>query len=263
MPRLTKEKIKNKLDYHYRAFDKTQISPDPLEFPHRYSNFYDIEISAFIASVFAYGNIKQIMATLENIFEIVGESPYDFVNNYRWKKNSKFFKNTKHRFYSSEDIASLFDVLNQVYSAYGSLNYMFLLYYFSKETNLKNSISLFSHNLLDIASKHNRLTPGLKFMFPDPYKGSACKRMNLFLRWMIRKDELDFGLWKEITADKLVIPVDTHIAAISKELKLTKRNNVSWSMAEEITGNLKKFNSDDPVKYDFALCHIGMRKLKF
>ena len=80
---------------------------------------------------------------------------------------------------------------------------------------------------------------------------------------MIRKDELDFGLWKEITTDKLVIPVDTHIAAISRELKLTKRKNVSWAMAEEITNNLKKYNTEDPVKYDFALCHIGMRKLKF
>ena len=87
--------------------------------------------------------------------------------------------------------------------------------------------------------------------------------MNLFLRWMVRKDELDFGLWKEIPTDKLVIPVDTHIAAISKQLYLTKRKNVSWLMAEEITNNLKKYNADDPVKYDFALCHIGMRKLKF
>jgi uncharacterized protein (TIGR02757 family) len=263
MPRLTKEQIKNKLDYHYRAFDRTQISPDPLEFPHRFSNLYDIEISAFIASVFAYGNIKQIMATLENIFEIIGESPYDFVNNYRWKKNSKYFKNVTHRFYTPDDTAALFDILNQVYSAYGSLKYMFLLYYFAKEPNLKNSISLFSRNHLDIASRHTNITNGLKFMFPDPYKNSPCKRMNLFLRWMIRKDELDFGLWKEITTDKLVIPVDTHIAAISRELKLTKRKNVSWLMAEEITENLKKYNADDPVKYDFALCHIGMRKLIF
>ena len=263
MPRLTKEKIKRKLDYHYRTFDRTKISPDPLEFPHRFSNFYNIEISAFVSSVFAYGTLKQIMATLENIFKIMGESPYDFVTNFNWIKHSKYFKNIKYRFYSSEDIVSLFDMLNLVYNAYGSLNYMFLLYYYSKETNLKNSISHFSHNLLDIANYHSNTTPGLKFMFPDPYNGSPCKRMNLFLRWMIRKDELDFGLWQEIPTDKLIIPVDTHIAAISKELNLTKRKNVSWAMAEEITENLKKFNAEDPVKYDFALCHIGMRKLKF
>ena len=95
-------------------------------------------------------------------------------------------------------------------------------------------------------------------MFPLPKKGSACKRMNLFLRWMVRKDELDFGLWKEIPTAKLVIPVDTHIARICKSLKLTKRKNVSWQMAEEITMNLKKFDANDPVKYDFALFGMGV-----
>lgn len=107
-------------------------------------------------------------------------------------------------------------------------------------------------------------------MFPLPEKGSACKRMNLFLRWMVRKDELDFGLWTclsgrqdEIPTSKLIIPVDTHIARICKQLKLTKKKNVSWKMAEEITNNLKKFDPNDPVKYDFALCHIGMRKQVF
>jgi uncharacterized protein (TIGR02757 family) len=108
-----------------------------------------------------------------------------------------------------------------------------------------------------------KVSSGLKFMFPNPAKGSACKRINLFLRWMIRKDELDFGLWNEIPTNKLVIPVDTHVAKISASLKLTKRKNVSWQMAEEITENLKKFDPVDPVKYDFALCHIGMRKMKF
>jgi uncharacterized protein (TIGR02757 family) len=103
----------------------------------------------------------------------------------------------------------------------------------------------------------------LKFMFPLPEKGSACKRMNLFLRWMVRKDELDFGLWSEIPTSKLIIPVDTHIARICTQLRLTKRNNVSWQMAEEITENLKKFDPNDPIKYDFAICHIGMRKLDF
>nr|MBP9121411.1 TIGR02757 family protein [Ignavibacterium sp.] len=94
-------------------------------------------------------------------------------------------------------------------------------------------------------------------------KGSACKRMNLFLRWMVRKDELDFGLWKEISTSKLVIPVDTHIARISRSLNLTKRKNADWKMAEEITLNLKRFDAEDPIKYDFAICHIGIRKLKF
>jgi len=99
-------------------------------------------------------------------------------------------------------------------------------------------------------------------MFPDPKKGSACKRMNLFLRWMVRKDDMDLGLWGEIPTSKLIIPVDTHVARIAKELGLTKQTTANWKMAEEITENLKMFDREDPVKYDFALCHIGMRKLK-
>ena len=264
MPRLTKEKIKNKLIYHYRAFDRTTISPDPLEFPHRFSSPPDIEIAAFIASVFAYGSVTQILNTLEKVFEVMDNDPANFVLEYKLKKEGKLFKNLKHRFYTGEDIASLFAGLSKIYNVYGSLNYLFLLYYFEKAENIKGALSFFSRNLTSIVSKEgNRQSDGIKFMFPDPLKGSACKRQNLFLRWMIRNDELDFGLWKEIPASKLIIPVDTHIAQISKYLKLTKRKNVSWQMAEEITNNLKKFDPNDPVKYDFALCHIGMRKLKF
>ena len=100
-------------------------------------------------------------------------------------------------------------------------------------------------------------------MFPLPEKASACKRMNLFLRWMVRKDELDFGIWDKIPTSKLLIPVDTHIARICSMLGLTSRKNPDWKMAEEITNNLKKIDPEDPVKYDFALCHIGMRKLEF
>ena len=162
-----------------------------------------------------------------------------------------------------EDVAKFFFSLNKIYSSYGSLKYFFLLYYFERDLNLKNAISFFSQNFMEIISEKGSITHGIKFMIPDPLKGSACKRMNLFLRWMIRKDELDFGLWNEIPPSKLVIPVDTHVAKICKQLKLTKKKNESWQMAEEITEHLKRFDASDPVKYDFAICHIGMRKLTF
>ena len=196
---------------------------------------------------------------------IVKTNPYHFVLNFS-PKDHKRFVGLKHRFYSENDILKLFVVLNQVYQQFGSLKYLFLSSYNSEDINLKNAISKFSHHLIHIfqvTSETQKVSQGIKFMFPLPEKGSACKRMNLFLRWMVRKDELDFGLWKEIPTSKLIIPVDTHIARISRSLKLTNRKNVSWQMAEEITENLKKFDPVDPVKYDFALCHIGMRKMKF
>jgi len=254
--------LKKKLGQHYKYFDFSQISPDPLEFPHRFKNYYDIEISAFISSVFAFGNVRQINNTLEKIHLLMNSQPHEFVQNYSYKVGLKLFKDMRHRFYSSEDISKLFSSLNKIYSNYGSLKYFFLLYYFEKDANLKNSISFFSKNFLELNSEKGNITHGIKFMIPDPLRGSACKRMNLFLRWMVRKDELDFGLWNEIPTSKLVIPVDTHVAKICMQLKLTKQKNVSWKMAEEITERLKRFDAADPVKYDFALCHIGMRKLE-
>jgi len=257
--------LEQKLDYHYKVFDKTKISPDPLEFLHFYKNEQDIEVIGFLASVFAYGNVKQINNSLERIRTIVKNKPFTYVVKFT-QKDYKDFKGLKHRFYSQEDIVNLFLVLKDVFLNYGSLKNLFLDFYNPHEPNLKNSVSKFSNHLVDIVKKETNqqeVSRGVMFMFPLPEKGSACKRMNLFLRWMVRKDELDCGLWNEIPTSKLLIPVDTHIAKICKSLKLTRRKNVNWKMAEEITEKLKKFDPNDPVKYDFALCHIGMRKMKF
>lgn len=257
------KKLKKKLDYHYRYFDKSKISPDPLEFPHRFNNYYDIELSAFLSSIFAYGNIAQIINFLEKIHNILSPSPYNFVMNFNPQKESKKFNTLVYRFYEPYDIITLFITLKKIYSEYGKLKSFFLNGKISEEIKMKGQILDFSQNMLRLIRKKYDITPGIKFMFPDPKQGSACKRINLFLRWMVRKDELDFGLWNEIPTSKLIIPVDTHVANISKMLGLTDKKNVSWFMAEEITENLKKFDPEDPVKYDFAICHIGMRKMNF
>ena len=254
--------LKDKLEYHYKAFNKSQISPDPLEFLHKYINEKDIEVMGFIASVFAYGNITQIINTLNRFVHLADNQPFNFISNYSKSGKTKLI----HRFYTAKDADALFILLNRAYSDFGTLKNLFLNFYNPDSENLKEAISEFSKYFIKSYNKLNRreeLSIGIRFMFPSPELESACKRMNLFLRWMVRKDELDFGLWKEITPDKLIIPVDTHVARISRKLKLTKRKNVSWRMAEEITAKLKKFDPLDPVKYDFAICHIGMRKLKF
>lgn len=255
--------LQQKLDYYYKTFDRTKLEPDPLQFPHLFKNEKDIEVMAFVASVFAYGNVKQIINSLQKFLELAHNRPFSFIKNFDESGRAKEILFI-HRFYSSKDIIQLFHLLKLAYSEFYSLKSLFLLGYNKADRSTKNAISNFSNYFLEKAFKEFRnLSRGLKFMFPLPEKGSACKRMNLFLRWMVRKDELDFGLWNEIPASKLIIPVDTHVARICKQLKLTKRKNVSWKMAEEITKNLKKFDPDDPVKYDFAICHIGMRKLSF
>ena len=259
--------LKLKLDYHYKAFDKSKISPDPLQFLHLFKDENNIESFGFIASVMAYGNVIQINNSLNKILEITGRNPFSFVSNYSNSGDKGYFKNFKHRFYSSDDIHLLFLILHNVYKKYGSLKNLFIDSYDKNDFNIKDSLSRFTSKLLYIAEKENSnfpISPGVKFMFPLPQKGSACKRMNLFLRWMVRKDELDLGIWqKAISKEKLIIPVDTHVAKVCKSLNLTKRKIADWKMAEEITSNLRKIDPGDPIKYDFAICHIGMRKIKF
>jgi uncharacterized protein (TIGR02757 family) len=256
--------LKQKLEYHYKAFDKSKLSPDPLQFLHYFKDEQDIEIMGFLASVFAYGNVKQIENTLEKIIANFDEKPYQFIKRFRYSKKLNTLNAIKHRFYSSDDIINLFMILSKEINEYGSLKNIFLKGYKFSDENVKIGITNFSkHFLHSFNETFGKISNGIKFMFPLPEKGSACKRMNLFLRWMVRKDDLDFGIWSEIGKNKLIIPVDTHIARICKNLKLTKRKNVSWKMAEEITEKLKKFDSNDPVKYDFAICHIGIRKLTF
>lgn len=256
--------LKDRLDWHYLNFDRTKLSPDPLEYPHHFSDYEDIELIGFIASVFAYGNVKQIKNSLENILNIFEPSPSEFILNLNKNKSKEKLKGIKHRFYSAEDILNLFYLLKIVIQKNGSLKNLFLRHYSEKDISIKNALSEFSKEFLSIYEEElGSFTTGIKFMFPLPERNSACKRMNLFLRWMVRKDELDFGLWGEIQTNKLIIPVDTHVARICKGLKLTTLKNISWKMAEEITNNLKKFDPIDPVKYDFAICHIGIRKLKF
>lgn len=258
--------LKQKLEYHYKAFDKSRISPDPLQFLHLYKDEKDIEIAGFISSVFAYGNVKQIINTLEKIFKATEGNPYQFVLNFNENKEGKNLKGIKHRFYTEGDLILLFSAINLVLNEHVTLKNLFLNYYSPKDKNIKNALSGFSYYFIEsvkLLTGRKYVGRGIKFMFPLPELGSACKRMNLFLRWMVRKDELDFGLWKEIPADKLIIPVDTHVARICKSLRLTERKIIGWKMAEEITENLKKYDPVDPVKYDFAICHIGMRKIIF
>ncbi len=256
--------LKQKLDYHYNAFDRSKLEPDPLQFLHLFNDEKDIEVMGLIASLFAYGSLKQIIYSLNKIIEITKNEPYSFIRQFDFQKDKIKFNGLKHRFYAERDITHLFSLIQTAYREFGSLKNLFSKGFNKNDENVKNGITNFSEYFLNSYKKmYGNFSNGIKFMFPLPQKGSACKRMNLFLRWMVRNDELDCGLWNEISPNKLIIPVDTHIARICKQLKLTNRKNVNWKMAEEITGKLKRFDPVDPVKYDFALCHIGMRKIEF
>ena len=162
--------LSQKLDFHYEAFDKSKISPDPLQFLHLYKEEGDIEVMGFIASLFAFGNVKQIINSLEKIRRIVGEKPYSYVVKFT-QKDYKDFKGLKHRFYSQEDIIHLFLVMKGVYQNYGSLKNLFLSFYNPQEPNLKNAISKFSNHFVKIVmeqTNQDKVSQGIKFMFPKP-----------------------------------------------------------------------------------------------
>lgn len=241
-------------------FGRERLSPDPLEIPHRFTDARDIEIAAFFAAKFAYGAVSQIIKNVNDLLSRLDDQPFRVLSQTEdlEERISGFY----YRFYSTEDVISLLYAIRHFINEKGSLKALFLEG-FDDNHSLREGIQHFSSSFLQFAEREGRLTRGFAHFFPLPEKGSACKRMNLFLRWMVREDELDFGFWKEIGKENLIIPLDLHIARISKEIGLTTRNDSSWKTAEEITMKLREFDPDDPVKYDFALCHISMRKMEF
>lgn len=258
------KKLFELLEHLYSKYNKKDFDSDPIDFPHKFKYKNDIEVAAFISSLFAFGNVSSMKSVLAKLFNELGNSPYDIIINYDKNKLKKIGSKFYYRFYSGDDISVLLLVLNSILNRKKNLEQLFLDGYSNECENIKNSLHQFLDNFrTEIRNQKLNCSHGLKYMFTSPGAGSACKRMNLFLRWMVRKDTVDFGIWKGIRTDQLIIPVDTHIARISKKLKLTNRKSVNWKMAEEITKSLKRFDSNDPVKYDFALCHIGINKENF
>lgn len=250
------------------------LDTDPVSIVHKIKGEKSRETAAFISSVFAFGNVKTIKASILKVLHPMGNNVYDFIKHYEKLQhesllNSKksqrsklyLFQGIGHRFIKGNDISCLVNTLHFVLKEYGSIENLFMQY-FTKENNLRKSLEVFTKNIREIYCRNNSdfCERTLRFMLPSPEKGSACKRMNLFLRWMVRKDEIDLGIWKGIKKNELIIPLDTHIARISKSLGFTKRKTLGWNMASEITENLKKFDPLDPLKYDFALTRIGMLK---
>lgn len=234
---------------------------DPIMYPKRFGNNKDIEVTAFIASVFAFGSISQIMKILERISGVIGKKPYNFCKSYSEESSYFLDNNIYYRFYSPSDIEALFFSIRYHLLQYGSLEKYFNSLYRGNENSLYKAVELFCKSFREKAFEYQgKETTGLKFMFPDPAKGSACKRFQLFLRWMVRKDNIDFGIWKVIPKSELLIPVDTHIKKVALRYKLTRMSSVTWTMAQQITDSLKKFSKEDPVRYDFSLCHNEILK---
>ncbi len=260
----TRPALKRRLDFLYRAYTKQYLSTDPLEFLHRYPNPKDKEIVGLIASGLAYGRVQGIKASIERVLGVIGGSPFKFVVRFEPLNGKGLFKGFRHRFNTGDDIACLLYFARQMIEESGSIGGFFLKGYSGPEKTIKEALEAFGRNALSLDSgriygaKSLPKKAGIRFFFPLPSDGSPCKRLNLYLRWMVRRDSLDFGIWKEVSPARLIIPLDTHIARISGNIGLTRRKNPDWKMTEEITEALRRLDPEDPVKYDFALCRLGI-----
>ena len=256
--RLVKLKdVLEKLYSNYNRYDL--IKPDPLQFLYRYDNPFDMEVAAFLAADLAYGRVEQIQKSLTNLFERMGESPYAFIKGFG-KAEQKSLKGFKHRFTTDQDISDLMMLLHKILNQYGSIEKFFIQGFNPGDRNIVPALSKFCNSLLEMYSaKHNGKTSrGIQYLLASPAKGSACKRLNLFLRWMVRDDDVDTGLWKSIDKARLVVPIDVHMGRLCKILGFYNRKAVSLATAIKITGGFAEIEPADPVKYDFALSRIGI-----
>ena len=255
--------LKNILDSFYLEYDFAgRMSHDPVRFPHRYQDPLDIEIAGFLASSFAYGRVGLFSVVVEKVLGIMGKSPYAFTLGFDVTEHRKMFAGIKYRFNEHDDVLCLLYLLHTLLRDYASIEKAFKSYYRAEDRDIGSALAGLMNTFLrtDTSAVYGKdIKPyGLRQFFPSPENGSACKRANLFLRWMIRDRDIDFGIWNSIPKNKLIIPLDTHIARISRCLGLTHRKSQDWKMAVEVTRSLMKFDPEDPVKYDFALCHHGI-----
>jgi len=264
--RASGQTLKSTLNRFYQEYDfQKRLLHDPIELPHRYRNPRDIEIAGFLASSFAYGKVGLFKPVVEKVLSSMGKSPYDFLMHFSVARHARLFHGIQYRFNRNEDILCLLFMLRAVLRKEGSLEGSFMKHYQDDDENIGNALSGMINDFLSVstAKVYGRdIRPaGLAQFFPSPAGGSTCKRQNLFLRWMVRDRDIDFGIWKGIPKNKLVIPLDTHIMKISQCLGLTNRKSADWKTAVEITESLKRFDPEDPLKYDFALCHHGISGL--
>ena len=235
------------IEYNQPAF----IGSDPISIPHHFSKKQDIEIAGFLTATISWGNRKSIVANGHRLMQIMDNSPYDFLCN-ATPKDFKPFLRFVHRTFNGDDCLFFLTSLRHIYSQHQSLEPLFGT---MNEHGAAYAISRFreiflSTDHLDRSEKH----------IANPLGGSAAKRINMFLRWMVRHDYrgVDFGIWKSINASNLICPLDVHAGNVARKLGLLQRTTNDWKAAEELTANLRKFDPGDPVKYDFALFGLGV-----
>ena len=259
------DQLKTTLEQLYGARSQQHLANDPLSFCHRFRDPRDREIAGLIASCLAYGNVKIILRNLDQVFSLIGPSPRRFVETFDPKEGLHRFAGFKHRFNDGRDLCALLLAIRTMLDEADSIEAFFLAGMDPEGDDITGALNEFSAGVLafDYSEVFGCVTPPpgsyFPFFFPSPASGSACKRLCMYLRWMVRpSDGIDLGVWSSVSPAQLIIPVDAHIQRICRLLGFTSRKQADWKMAREITAHLRRLDPADPVKYDFSLCHLGI-----
>jgi uncharacterized protein (TIGR02757 family) len=243
------------LERLYKRFNRREyVNPDPLEFVSDFNNLHDREVAGIVASSLAFGNVKQIIGSVDSVLSVMGQSPADFLDGSTPRRIESSFVGFKHRWITGRDMALMLLGLRRVMKKYGSLEKCFGAGVSESDKDVVPALTRFVDEIVG-AGGDFRMS-----LLPSPCRKSACKRLNLFLRWMVRTDNVDPGGWKCVPASMLLVPLDTHIHRLSLLLGLTSRRQKGLETAREITNALREISPEDPVKYDFALTRLGIRR---
>ncbi len=246
--------LKDFLDSKVEKFNQVQfIELDPISIPHQYKKKQDIEIAGLLTSVLAWGQRVTVINKSRELLSLMDNSPHDFLLHHKLN-DLKPFEKFKHRTFNATDALYFVEALKNIYQKYSSMEDAFLV--LTDEPHVGSGLINF-HNLFFSLDDFPHRT---KKHISTPERKSACKRINMYLRWMVRSDNkgVDFGLWRKISSSQLICPLDLHVERVARKLKLIKRKQVDWETALELTSNLKILDSTDPVKYDFALFGLGI-----
>ncbi|MEQ8766484.1 MAG: TIGR02757 family protein [Planctomycetota bacterium] len=244
--------------------DVTELRRDPLLIPHEYDDPADAELAGLIAACLAYGRVETILQSVRTVLGILGDRPAIGLMATSARENLRALSGFRHRFNGEHDLALLLHYAREMIRRSGSIGEFFAEGDPGGET-IEGALSEFCRRALAIdprpviGRKTLPVKAGVRYLLSSPANGSACKRMNLLLRWMIRPaDGLDLGLWQGVGPHRLVMPLDTHTARISRYLGLSSRRSIDWRMAVEVTESLRKIDPEDPIRFDYALCHFGI-----
>jgi uncharacterized protein (TIGR02757 family) len=255
-------RLTSRLNGLYDSFDHPDAASDPVNLVRPFATPADQEVAGFCAAALAFGRVASVLQSIAALFAITGPAPAAFVRGFEPAAHRKRFAPLVHRWTRGVDLMALLWILRSMLEEYGSLEACFLAGDDPSSPDVGPALDAFSRRALatDLTPAYGRVParPGVCYFFPRPSAGSACKRLNLFLRWMIRRDGVDLGVWRRVSPARLVVPLDTHVIRVGQCLGLTRYRSPGWRMAADITASLRRIDPVDPVRYDFALCHVGM-----